>query len=106
MHIPPDPVTGEKRLAPLLQEEADLLEQLHPVLWVWEDYRDATRGRGGDMSPKQLSHEMLVWWQWNREIRAEQWQITALLGMDELYLSELMAPLKDDDKESKDGRAS
>lgn len=102
---------GEPRLPPLLREERDLLDELEPVLWVWEDYRDAAKGRGRegglDGGPTRLDHEKLVWWQVNRGIRAEQWEITALLDIDEAYLRELMTPPEGEEpKESKDGRTS
>lgn len=96
--------SGAPALPALLQEEADLSGRLDALLWVLEDFNDATRGRGGDMSgPHQLNHERLYYWQRNRNIRAASWEITALLEMDGAYLKELTAPLEENNEESRDG---
>lgn len=73
-------------------------------LWVWEDFLDASRGRGQGLSgPEPLNHEKLFYWQRNRGIRATSWEITVLLSIDETYLAELTTPEVSTDEGTKDG---
>lgn len=88
--------SGNSILPPLLQEECDLLERLDAVLWVYDDYRDAVRGRKSGLDGHdRLNHEKLFYWQWNRNIRVPSWQLTAMMDMDDAYLQELVAPLEE-----------
>jgi hypothetical protein len=78
------------------------------MLWVWDDWKDATRGRKLHAmdGPELLTHERVFYWRSNRRIRVSDWQITVMLDLDMAFVSEALTPLEDDNKESKDGRAS
>lgn len=97
LKLPANP-DGSRRLPPLLAEENALLDRAHEILWVLDDWYDATRGRklGGMDGPDLLSHEKLVYWQMNRRIRVEPWQITAMLDIDATYVREALTPLESD----------
>lgn len=93
---------GETIPAPLARE-AELQSELHGVLWVFQDWQDATRGRNYTAEgPQRLNHEGIRCWRENRRIEVSDWEMTVLLEMDEAYLRELTTPLEG--KEPRDER--
>lgn len=95
--------TGGREVPPLLRREEGLIEELFSFMWVWDDWRDAVIGRPHPQGEhQQLNHQMLYYWQFNRQTRADPWEISVLLALDAKYLSELLVPL-DDKKEPENG---